>query len=395
MKKGKKAIIILILALSAGIVSSHHTVRAASTTETVCITNETYNNDTLGIGEKSSLTLSKSEKQKAATFTSSEPDIVKVSKKGTITGLAKGDSIITIYDRNSKLLSSYHVCVKEAPKKISVKTKKASIYVGDRIPVEVKLSRHSASHLTYHSSKKSVASVDSNGMVLAKKAGMATITIQTYNKKTAKMNVTIKKKGKLLALTFDDGPVTANTSRLIEALHQYDYHSTFFMVGYQVPGKKKLLRKMVSYGNEIGIHTWDHKDLTKLSAPEITQQIARTKSVIEKTAGITPRLVRPPYGACNASTMNALKSSGYPAVLWNVDIKDWNTANSAQVKQNILHQAHNGAIFVLHDSKPTTVDAVIAALPELNAQGYELVTVSELAKQKKLSLAPGTKVFGK
>lgn len=184
--------------------------------------------------------------------------------------------------------------------------------------------------------------------------------------------------GKRLALTFDDGP-SVHTGRLMDTLALYRSHATFYVLGHLAQAYVGELQRMVRDGHEIGNHTWLHADLTTINGAEFDHQIGDTQRAIQQaTGGYVPRTLRPPYGATNASVTAQLGVYGLQPVLWNVDTNDWQTKDSQIIYDRIMGSAADGRVILLHDIYGTSVDAAIRAIPELIAQGYQLVTVSEL-----------------
>lgn len=181
---------------------------------------------------------------------------------------------------------------------------------------------------------------------------------------------------KCIALTFDDGP-GPYTERLLDELRRADAPATFFTLGQRIEAYPKVARRIVAEGHELASHTWDHRDLTKLSATDVSRQLTRTADAIEKAAGERPTSVRPPYGATNDTVRAAAKKAGEAVILWNVDTLDWKTRSTpSTVKAAVA--AKRGSIVLMHDIHSSTVDAVPQIIERLHAKGYTLVTVSDL-----------------
>ena len=102
--------------------------------------------------------------------------------------------------------------------------------------------------------------------------------------------------GPYIAMTFDDGPHATNTPKLLEMAAERHIKLTFFVLGECVEQNPDVLRQEVTEGHEIGNHSWSHPNLAKLSDEGVRTQLRRTEDMIEKTAGIKPKLMRPPYG---------------------------------------------------------------------------------------------------
>jgi peptidoglycan/xylan/chitin deacetylase (PgdA/CDA1 family) len=184
--------------------------------------------------------------------------------------------------------------------------------------------------------------------------------------------------GGRIALTFDDGP-SPHTARLLDILAKYRSRATFYVLGHSVHGHAGIIQRIVNDGSEVGNHTWNHPNLTLLSPGEIDQQIGDTQRAIQQvTDGYTPRTVRPPYGATNDAVSAQVGTYGLAEVLWSVDPNDWQTRDSQLIYDRIMGGAADGRVILLHDIYGSSVDGAIRAIPDLLAQGYQLVTVSEL-----------------
>jgi len=190
----------------------------------------------------------------------------------------------------------------------------------------------------------------------------------------------------MIALTFDDGP-GERTMELLGILEQYKAKATFFMLGNRIGGNEATLKQMAKLGCELGNHSYDHPQLTDLPIPDIKNQIGTTSQLIAKGSGKDgPTLVRPPYGAVSDEVKANVP---YPLILWDVDTLDWKTKNVQATIDSVLGNAKDGRVVLLHDIHGTTVDAAKEFIPKLIEEGYQLVTVSELAAAKGIPLVQG------
>lgn len=190
----------------------------------------------------------------------------------------------------------------------------------------------------------------------------------------------------MVALTFDDGP-GPYTERLLKCLKENNAVATFFVVGSSVGRYKDTVKKAYQMGCEIGNHSWDHPQLTQLDGASLAAQISNTNQAIRSATGHNPTLLRPPYGSYNSTVAAA---AGMPLILWEVDTLDWKTRNVQSNIQAVLSGAKDGAIILMHDIHLPTVVAAESIIPQLKKKGYQLVTVSELAKYKKKTLRNGS-----
>ena len=196
---------------------------------------------------------------------------------------------------------------------------------------------------------------------------------------------------KLIALTFDDGPHATNTPRLLDFLKAQDVRVTFFVLGGSAELYPDIVRRAAQEGHQVASHTYSHKDLTKLGAQRLADEIEDTAVLLESLTGARPTTMRPPYGAQNAAVQAA---AGTPLILWSLDPKDWSTRDADKSYSRIMEQTRDGEIILLHDIHPQTIDAAIRVIPALKAQGYTFVTVDELIAARG-GAKPGDVVFNR
>lgn len=183
--------------------------------------------------------------------------------------------------------------------------------------------------------------------------------------------------GKVIALTFDDGP-GPYTAQLLDILDQHGAKATFFLIGSKVSAQADVLRRMHSRGHQLGNHSWSHPELPKLPVGQIAGEIDRTNDAIKQATGVKPTILRPPYGAVNSAVLEQLRLRGMSSILWSVDTRDWADRNSDIVCSRAVAGAHPGAIILMHDIHQTSVNAVPCILNALKQQGYSFVTVQGL-----------------
>jgi peptidoglycan-N-acetylglucosamine deacetylase len=192
-----------------------------------------------------------------------------------------------------------------------------------------------------------------------------------------------------IAMTFDDGPSSANTPRLLEILKQRNIKATFFLIGENAASNPDLVRQILADGHEIGNHSWTHPQLSKLSDDRVTAEISKTQDAIKEASGFTPTLLRPPYGAITARQREWIESQfGLSIILWSVDPFDWKRPGASVITQRILSQVRPGAIILSHDIHKQTVDAMPATLDSLIAKGYKFVTVTQLISMNRPKPSP-------
>jgi peptidoglycan/xylan/chitin deacetylase (PgdA/CDA1 family) len=183
--------------------------------------------------------------------------------------------------------------------------------------------------------------------------------------------------GQAIALTFDDGP-SQYTERILDILKANNSRATFAVLGNRVGSYEQTVQRIIREGSEIMGHSWEHKQLTNLSAEQIKIDLQNTNDAIFRATGIRPIMFRPPYGAYNQTLKDVSKEMGLALINWSVDPEDWKSRNADSVYNAIMSHTHGGSIILCHDIYPSTVEAMERVIPELIARGYRLVTVSEL-----------------
>lgn len=189
-----------------------------------------------------------------------------------------------------------------------------------------------------------------------------------------------------VALTFDDGPDTNVTPRVLDTLKKTGTPATFFVVGRQFAGNEALMKRTLAEGHAMGTHSWDHPQLPRLAEGDMRWQIFATKDAVEKVTGLRPTLMRPPYGMYNNAVISMLTESGDGVILWNVDTEDWKNKNAQETTQRAVDAAQRGSIILMHDIHPSTADALPGIIQRLRERGFTLVTVPQLLGQT----TPGT-----
>jgi peptidoglycan/xylan/chitin deacetylase (PgdA/CDA1 family) len=183
----------------------------------------------------------------------------------------------------------------------------------------------------------------------------------------------------VVALTFDDGP-GRETKRLLEMLRRANAHATFFVIGSQLPYWHGLPREESQLG-AVGNHTWSHPRLTELPTWLVWAELLRTQYEASRELGWKPRLFRPPYELRNAATDNVVRSLGLVQVLWSATAGDDRVGKhptKKSVARNVIRELRPGAIVLLHDIHPWTVDAMPAILEAIHARGMRAVSIPEL-----------------
>lgn len=186
---------------------------------------------------------------------------------------------------------------------------------------------------------------------------------------------------KVVALTFDDGPHYKTTPQLLAVLREKKVKCTLFILGENAAKHPEILAQAVQDGHEIATHAYSHRLLNRLSKEEYNTELDRAEQVIRAVAP-NPVLFRPPGGAYNDGVLSAAKARGYDVILWSVDPGDWRRPSVSSVVNTVLQDVRPGSIVLLHDGQYPlpTPEAAGIIIDKLRAEGYSLVTVSELLK---------------
>ncbi|MFI5618061.1 polysaccharide deacetylase family protein [Streptomyces sp. NPDC051567] len=193
-----------------------------------------------------------------------------------------------------------------------------------------------------------------------------------------------------VALTFDDGPSPV-TPRLLDTLAAAHVRATFFVVGRQVRARPEVVRRALAEGHVLGNHTGSHARLTALDADQIRQEITAGAEAVHRATGVRPTLLRPPFGAFSAT----VRQAGHPLVLWDTDTLDWQSKDAAETVRRALDRVGPGSVVLMHDTEPSTADALPELIGRLRGAGYTLVTVPQLfglsaASVPSVPLSPST-----
>ena len=192
----------------------------------------------------------------------------------------------------------------------------------------------------------------------------------------------------MVALTFDDGPGKYE-DRILAAFQKYGGKGTFFFVGNQAEKYPDVVKRAAEAGHEVANHSYKHENLPKLSQAGATQSLAKTNEILRRLSGQSVSLVRPPYGATSSSVKAALQNQGQASILWSIDTLDWKTRNAKSSINIVLQQVKDGDVILMHSIYAQSAEAAEALIPALQERGYQLVTVSELAKARGVSLQAG------
>lgn len=185
---------------------------------------------------------------------------------------------------------------------------------------------------------------------------------------------------KVVALTFDDGPCKY-TFEALEELKNNNMRATFFELGSMMNSYPDAVKAVYESDNEVASHGYSHTSFIKLGAEKVNNELVKTNEIFKSITGADLTMVRPPYGSINA---NVKENVNTIFIKWSVDSLDWKEKD--KFIDNIMSTVGDGDIILMHDIHKTTVDGLSTLLPLLYSQGYDVVTVSELASIKGVNL---------
>lgn len=188
----------------------------------------------------------------------------------------------------------------------------------------------------------------------------------------------VEREDKKAALTFNCAWTDEGLDGILDCLDRYDAACTFFTVGDFAAKYPDAIRKIYNRGHEIGNHSMCHADPGKMSYAQLLSDISRCNDTVFSITGKTPALYRAPSGAYTNDCIEASESLGMTAVQWSVDSVDWKDPAPGTIADRIISGADSGMIVLFHVGKTNTADALESILQTLTADGFELITVSEL-----------------
>ena len=183
-----------------------------------------------------------------------------------------------------------------------------------------------------------------------------------------------------IALTFDTASEGAYTPAILDILKGAGIHCTFFISGRFAEQYPDLVRRIAAEGHEIANHSYSHPHFARQSADAVTGELARTEAIIAGLTGLTTRpYFRFPYGERNEALIRQVNAEGYLSVYWTVAAESENPRETSDVVyRRVVSNSRPGAIVLMHSGDPEEPGALPFVIRDLEAAGYELVTLTEL-----------------
>lgn len=197
-------------------------------------------------------------------------------------------------------------------------------------------------------------------------------------------------KEKTIYLTFDNGYENGYTPQVLDVLKKQNVKAAFFVTGHFVKDQPELIKRMAEEGHIIGNHSYHHPDLTTKTSRVIQEELESVDEEVYKITGEKNNLyLRPPRGIFSERVLEETKKLGYQTVFWSVAFVDWKI--NAQkgwryAYDNMMKQAHPGAIYLLHTVSRDNAEALDQAITDLKKEGYTFKSLDDLMFEKSMML---------
>ena len=188
----------------------------------------------------------------------------------------------------------------------------------------------------------------------------------------------VEREQKMCSVSFDAAWGNEDTQILIDILARYNVKATFFCVGDWAEKYPESVKALHDAGHEVMSHSNHHDHYNSLTAEEIVADVTASNQRIAASTGVTPTLIRCPYGEYDDHVISAIRSMGMEPIQWDVDSLDWKGISASEITKRVTGKVQNGSIILFHNAGEHTPEALPAILDDLLGKGYELVPVSKL-----------------
>ncbi|MED3585891.1 polysaccharide deacetylase [Bacillus thuringiensis] len=189
--------------------------------------------------------------------------------------------------------------------------------------------------------------------------------------------------GKVVYLTFDDGP-SELTGKFLDVLKEQHVASTHFMQGSNLQNTafQENVKRAVKEGHYIGAHSMTHNSDKLYKKGQFVPEMKETLALIHNITGTTPKLVRPPYGSApglkGEEIRNQIVEAGIKVWDWTIDSNDWKLkGNPQQIIENVKRTTTEDVEVVLMHEKPQTLQALPEIIKFYKEKGYEFGVYNE------------------
>ncbi|AWB46099.1 polysaccharide deacetylase family sporulation protein PdaB [Paenibacillus sp. CAA11] len=211
------------------------------------------------------------------------------------------------------------------------------------------------------------------------------ISVFSENNPSAVYSVSTEKK--LIALTFDISWGDKRAEPILNVLKEKNIQkATFFLSSPWSKSHPEIIKTIQAQGYEIGSHGHKHTNYSQLSEEEIVEQLKTSKAILAETTGKAPDLLRLPNGDFDKRVLRIADSMGFKVIQWDTDSQDWMNKGVDTIVNRVVSRAHPGDIILMHasDASKQTHEALPEIIDQLQSQGYEFVSVTDLLNQSEV-----------
>lgn len=186
---------------------------------------------------------------------------------------------------------------------------------------------------------------------------------------------------KKVAISFDAAWGADKTEKIMDILDSYEVHATFFLVGFWVEKYPEMVKEIDSRGYEIGNHSQNHPEMSKLSVEQMKKEIMSVNEQIFNLTGKKPNVFRPPYGDYDDVVIKTMRELNMHTIQWSIDSLDWKEYGRQELVSRVLKKVKSGDIILFHNNAKYTPDALPEILETLQERGFAVCSVGELIYQ--------------
>ena len=188
----------------------------------------------------------------------------------------------------------------------------------------------------------------------------------------------VERSQRVCAISFDAAWGNEDTQTLIDILEKFHVKTTFFVVGDWAEKYPESVKALHDAGHEVMSHSNHHDHFNSLSADQIIADVTASNERIAAASGVTPTLIRCPYGEYDDHVISAIRSMGMEPIQWDVDSLDWKDYDADTICRRVTSKVQPGSIVLFHNAALHTPEALPAILTYLINDGYTVLPISQL-----------------